>query len=237
MRLSSGTRSLVAVLGIIFLAVFGWMYVQANQTEVAYVYDRDIGSFEFVGSAEGFIRAVTIPTNRDFEAVTDPTLIVGKYIGQNAVQSGSLVQANHLVDDLPQGRRAFPKGLLPVGTTAYVLDIPVNIQGIYEEADFIDVIAIVDENEIPSPDDRAYLIFQKVKTLGVIEDKFVVALTFEQIAAYEGWKNINNIEFVAAINQESNGNYPPLHEAKLFVDPDRIPVIYDVPTPTPQAIE
>ena len=236
MRLSSGTRSLVAVLGIIFLAVFGWMYVQANQTEVAYVYERDIPPFEFIGSAQGNIRQITIPTNRDFEAITDPEQIIGKYISSVGVEANSLVQSNHLIEDLPSGRRTFPRGLLPLGTKAYVLDIPENIAGVFAEGDLIDLIAIVDEDAIPSPDDRAYLIFQKVQTLGIVEEKFLVALTFEQIAAYEGWKNIPNVEFQAAINQDANGDFPPLFQAPLFVDDANLGDVYSPATPTPELV-
>lgn len=236
MRLSSGTRSLVAVLGIIFLAVFGWMYVQANQTERAFVYARDIPPFEFIEKADGNIRAITIPSNRDFEAITDAEQIVGKYVGANGVEADALVQNNQLITDLPSGRRSFPRGLLPLGTKAYVLDIPENIAGVFAEGDFIDLIAVVDEDNIPSPDDSAYLIFQKVQTLGIVEEKFLVALTFEQIAAYEGWKNIPNIEFRAAINQDANGDFPPLFQAPLFVDDENLGNVYSRPTPTPELL-
>lgn len=237
MRLSSSTRSLVAILGVIFLAVFGWMYLQANQTEVAYVFARDIPAYEFIGSAEGNLRAVTVPANRDFAVITDAREIVGKYIGPVGVSADSLIQSSQLVAELPSGQRSFPEALRPIGKRAYVVDIPANLAGIFNSSDYIDLIAIVNEDEVPTPDDRAVLLFQKVRTLGIIDKKFTVAFSIEQIAAYEGWKSIPGVAFTAAISQEANGDFPPLYQLPLYIDegPD-LEAIYGAPTPTPEPI-
>ncbi len=216
MRIAPGTRALVAVLGVIFLGVFAWMYIQANQTEVAFVFTRDIGPYEFISSAEGFIKPVTIPKNRDFAAVTDPRQIVGKYVGPQPVLNETLVQPGALIDELPSGQRDFPLALLPIDTYGYPVDIPENITGVFRPEDYIDVLALLDEDQQPSPDDRGIVLFQKVRTLGVVENKFMVALTYEQIAAYEGWKRIPGVTFTAAINQEANSDFPPLYEVPLF---------------------
>ncbi|MEM8856983.1 MAG: SAF domain-containing protein [Chloroflexota bacterium] len=236
MRLSSSTRSLVAILGVIFLAVFGWMYLQANQTEIAYVFARDIPAYEFIGQADGNLRAVTVPANRDFTVITDPREIVGKYVGPVGVTSDALVQPNQLIENLPSGQRSFPEALLPVGKRAYVIDIPQALSGIFVASDYIDLLAIVNEDELPSADDRAVLLFQKVKTLGIIEEKFTVAFSVEQIAAYEGWKSIPGVTFTAAISQEANGDFPPLYQLPLYIeDGPNIQDIYGPPTPTPVA--
>lgn len=234
MRLSSSTRSLVAILGVIFLAVFGWMYLQANQTEVAYVFARDIPAFEFIGSAEEYLAPVTVPANRDFEVITDPREIVGKYIGPIGVRADSLVQANQLVAELPSGQRRFPEALLPVGKRAYVVEIPKSLAGIFNESDYIDLMAVVNEDGLPTPDDRAVLLFQKVRTLGVINDKFTVAFSIEQIAAYEGWKMVPGVTFTAAISQDANGDFPPLFQLPLYIEEgEGLEAIYGAPTPTP----
>lgn len=227
MRIAPGTRALVAVLGVIFLGVFAWMYIQANQTEVAYVFERDMGPYEFISSAEGFIRPITIPANRDFAAITDPREIVGKYIGPQRTAADTLIQPSQLIDELPSGQRDFPLALLPIDTYGYPVDIPNNIGGVFRPDDYIDVIALIDEDNQPSPDDRGIILFQKVRTLGLVDSKFMVALTYDQIAAYEGWKRIPNVTFTAAINQEANSDFPPLHEVPLFPDysdnPDLFP--------------
>ena len=234
MRLSSSTRSLVAILGVIFLAVFGWMYLQANQTEIAYVFARDIPAFEFIGSAEGNLRAVTVPANREFEVITDPREIVGQYIGPVGVTADGLVQPNQLVSELPSGQRSFPEALLPIGKRAYVVEIPEALTGVFETSDYIDLVAIVNEDGLPTPDDRAVLLFQKIRTLGIIEDKFTVAFSIDQIAAYEGWKSIPGVTFSAAISQEANGDFPPLYQLPLYIEEgDNIAEIYGAPTPTP----
>ncbi|MFK7800750.1 MAG: hypothetical protein AB8G95_03875 [Anaerolineae bacterium] len=237
MRLSSSTRSLVAILGVIFLAVFGWMYLQANQTEVAYVFARDIPPYEFIGSAENNLRAVTVPANRDFSVITDAREIVGKYVGPVGVSADSLIQANQLVTELPSGQRSFPEALLPIGKRGYVVEIPSSLAGIFNSTDYIDLIAIVNEDEVPTPDDRAVLLFQKVRTLGIIENKFTVAFSVEQIAAYEGWKSIPGVTFTAAISQEANGDFPPLFQLPLYIeDGPNLADIYGAPTPTPEPI-
>ena len=226
MRIAPGTRALVAVLGVIFLGVFAWMYIQANQTEVAYVFIRDLGPYEFISSAEEFIKPVTIPANRDFDAITDPRQIVGKYIGPQRVAADTLVQAGYLVAELPSGQRDFPLALLPVDTYGYPVDIPTNIQGVFRSEDFIDIIALLDEDARPSPDDRGLVLFQKVRTLGIVDNKFMVALTYEQIAAYEGWKRIPGVQFTAAINQAANSDSPPLYEVPLFPNYSANPDIF-----------
>ncbi len=227
MKIAPGTRALVAVLGVIFLGVFAWMYIQANQTEVAFVYARDIGPYEFISSAEGYIKPVTIPANRDFEAITDPRLIVGKYVAGREVAAETLVQSAHLLDELPSGQRNFPLALLPVDTYGYPVEIPTNIQGVFRPEDYIDIIALLDEDERPSAEDRGVVLFQKVRTLGIVEEKFMVALTYEQIAAYEGWKRIPGVQFTAAINQAANSDFPPLYEVPMFpnysANPDLFP--------------
>lgn len=237
MRLSNSTRSLVAILGVIFLAVFGWMYLQANQTEVAYVFERDIPAFEFIGSAEGNLRAVIVPAKREFDVITDPREIVGKYVGPISVKANTLVQPNQLISELPSGQRRFPEALLPIGKRAYVVEIPKSLSGIFQTSDYIDLIAIVNEDEVPSPDDRAVLLFQKVRTLGVIEEKFLVAFSIEQIAAYEGWRSIPGVTFVAAISQDANGDFPPLFQLPLYIEDDADGTIYGPPTPTPIPVE
>jgi len=216
MRLSGSTRSLIAILGIVFLAIFGWMFVQANQTETAYVFVRDIPPYEFISSGQ-VLREVTVPTNRDFTVITDAREIVGKYVGPVGVSADALVQANQLVAELPSGQRSFPEALLPIGKRGYVVDIPSNLSGIFNKTDYIDLIAIIDEDQVPSPDDRAVLLFQKIRTLGIIENKFTVAFSVEQIAAYEGWKNIPGVTFTAAISQEANGDFPPLYQLPLYI--------------------
>ncbi|MEM9775467.1 MAG: SAF domain-containing protein [Chloroflexota bacterium] len=236
MRLSSSTRSLVAILGVIFLAVFGWMYLQANQTERAYVFARDIPAYEFIGQAEGNLRAVTVPANREFAVITDPREIVGKYVGPVSVSADSLVQPNQLIENLPSGQRSFPEALLPIGKRAYVIELPSDLGGIFISSDYIDLMAIVNEDGLPSADDRAVLLFQKIRTLGIIEDKFTVAFSVEQIAAYEGWRNIPGVTFTAAISQEANGDFPPLYQLPLYIeDGPNIAEIYGPPTSTPIA--
>lgn len=236
MRLSSSTRSLVAILGVIFLAVFGWMYLQANQTERAYVFERDIPAYEFIGQAEGNLRPVTVPANRDFTVITDPREIVGKYVGPVGVSANSLVQPNQLVENLPSGQRSFPEALLPIGKRAYVIELPTDLTGIFTASDYIDLLAIVNEDGLPSADDRAVLLFQKIRTLGIIEEKFTVAFSVEQIAAYEGWRSIPGVTFTAAISQEANGDFPPLYQLPLYIeDGPNIADIYGPPTPTPIA--
>lgn len=238
MRIASGTRSLIAILGLIFLGVFGWMYYQANQTEVAYVFAKDIPPYTFIDNASDFLAPVTIPENRDFTAVTDVREIVGKYTGPQPVYANTLIQVEYLVDELPSGQRDFPHGLLPVGTIAYPVEIPENIQGVFRPNDLIDVIALVDEDSIPGPEDTAVVLLQKVRSLGVVEDKFMVALNYDQIAAYEGWRDLLGVTFTAAINQDANADFPPLYQAQMhpnYNDPaNGARQLFAVPTPTPQ---
>lgn len=226
MRIAPGTRALVAVLGLIFLGVFAWMYVQANRTEVAYVYSREMGPYEFISSADGFLLPVTIPANRDFEAITDPRQIVGKYVGPRGAVSNSLVQSGQLVESLPSGQRHFQMALLPIDTYGYPVAIPDNIAGVFRSEDFIDIIALLDEDGVPSPDDKGVVLFQKVRTLGITEGKFMVALTYDQIAAYEGWQRIPGVQFTAAINQEANSDFPPLFEVPLFPNYEQNPDLF-----------
>ena len=235
MRIAPGTRALVAILGVIFLAVFAWMYIQANQTEVAYVYARDLPPLQFIENGEDYIRAITVPANREFTVVTDPREIVGKYVGTQEVYEGTLVQGPHLLNELPSGQRDFPRSLLPIDTYGYPIHIPGNIGGIFRENDLIDIIALIDEDGVPSPDDKAVLLFQKIRTLGLVDNKFIVAFTYEQIAAYEGWNRLSNVVFTAAINQEANPDFQPLYELEIYpTDPNTLESIFGIATPTPE---
>ncbi len=237
MRIAPGTRALVAILGVIFLAVFAWMYIQANQTEVAYTYAQNMAPYTFIDNAQEDLIAITIPKNRDFEAVTNVQNIVGKYVGAQEVYAGTLVQAPNLIAELPSGQRIFPRDLLPIDTYAYPINIPTNISGVFQDDDLIDLLAFIDEDGEPSPDDKAVLVFQKVKTLGLVGGQFMVALTYEQIAAYEGWNRLPGVTFTAAINQPANPNLQTLREFEIYpTDQESLDEIFGVMTPVPNPL-
>ena len=237
-------RFVVMVIMIVLLGVIGGLVWLTQQIETAYVYKEEMKPYTFIGSSEQLER-VTVPRYRDFEAVTDVRLIVGMYVGGKPVVGGVLVHPADLVVAPPSGQRRFAEGLLPPNTVAYPVEIPEGAAGVYEVSDLIDIFAVerpdLDEGVVLedgiNPDDVATLLFQKVRTLGVVEGRFLVALTHQQVVAYEGWKSRPNVSFIAAITQQINPDLPALEEYPLHLDYDGNPVargIWGVPTVTPE---
>lgn len=54
----------------------------------------------------------------------------------------------------------------------------------------------------------------------------MVALTYDQIAAYEGWRRIPGVQFTAAINQAANSDFPPLFEVPLYPNYEQNPNLF-----------
>lgn len=242
--ISRRIKLVVLIVVILASAMAGLMYYSANQLEVAYVWTKNMGEWTYVqNNTEEFLVPVEVPKNRDFEVVTDPAAIVGMYTSQSVVK-GQLVQASMLAPSLPDGQRRFEQGILPVGTRAYPIDIPPQIAGTFNINDLIDIYVLLDRDGVPSADDTMIMLFQKVTFLGPARSgdsgsSYLVSLTPEQIAAYEGWLRLEGIEFTGAITQPANGNYQPLHEFLVHPDynnPD-IREMFAPPTPTPPAVE
>ncbi len=238
-------RFIIMVVTIVLIGVIGGLVWLTQQVEAAYVYKEDLKPFTFITTSEQLER-VTVPRYRDFTAITDPSAIVGLYVGPKPVAAGSLVHPADLVITPPLGQRQFSEGFLPPNTVAYPIDLPSEVQGVYQISDAIDIFVVERPEEGLetangiNPADQAILLFQKVKTLGVVNGKFLVALTHQQVAAYEGWKSRKNITFIAAITQAINPDLPPLESYPLHLDYDGNPIareIWAVPTPTPEPIQ
>jgi hypothetical protein len=244
MRNSPATRIFFGVLFLVFIAVMAYFYWLNGQTEYAYVYKTDIPAFTFISSETEQLERITVPKNRDFEVVSDPRTIVGMYVGEHPVFAGHFVRAEHLIPELPTGQRRFDQGLLPVGTTAYqiILDEDLGrLREVYKTSDWVNLMAIVAENEEqPSPSDMGVLVFQKARALELTESGLWVALTPEQIAAYEGWKRQPFVRaFQLAVTQPANPDLPALSQYPLNPDYGNETVretLFGVPTPTPEPL-
>lgn len=236
MRVGPGIRAIFFFIVLSMIGAGVYLFYLSTQVETAYVFAKDLDRYTFIeNNSEDFLRRVTIPQHRDFEVITNPAEIVGKFTDQ-PVYSGQLIQGAMLIDELPDGRRLFPRGLLPEGTEAYPIAVPENIGAIFAESDLVNIYALLILNEVPSPEDIGILLFQKVTSLGVIDGNFVVALSPEQIMAYEGWQRREGVSFTASISQEANWDYPPLQAFVLYPDynSDEGRALFARPTPQPE---
>lgn len=220
--ISTRIRWLFAVLSLLAMGSAALLYWASVQIETAYVFARDLPRHEFIkSSGPDYLQPVSVPKQRAFEAITDPRAIVGMYTDQR-VSQGQLVHPSMLIAELPRGQRQFERGLLPIGTRAYPVDIPGIMTGLFQVDDLLDIYVLWDQDGEPSPDDRAVILLQKVTFLGAAgngdQDSYLVALTPEQIAAYEGWKRLKGVSFTGAITQAANGDYQPLHEILIYPD-------------------
>lgn len=237
MRVTPALRLIMFVLGLLLAGVAAYAYTLTAQVERAYVFAEDLPQYAFIDSSDR-LKAVTIPAQRDFEAATDPQQIVGMYTGQ-AVRGGQLVQPALLLPALPDGRRHFEAGLLPLGTAGYPVPIPADIAALFEPNDLVDILVKVNQDSLPGEEDVLFPLFQKVSALESLEDgKLVVGLTYQQIAVFEGLKDMEGVSFTAAITQEANGDYPALYPSQLYPDLNRSDIreLFAAPTPAPTPV-
>lgn len=238
MGINKRIRSVFVILFLLGSVAAGFLYWQSTQTEKAYVFAADFKQFTFIqNSTEDFLLMVDVPKNRDFTAITDPNQIVGMYTAREMV-SNTLVQEGLLIHELPTGQRQFERGLLPVNSRAYPIDIPSNIAGTFQLDDLLDVYMIINTDGEASPDDRGVVLYQKVTFLGEEGGQYLVALSPEQIMAYEGWKLVEGTSFTAAITQPANGDYAPLSELLMFPDYQQPEArdLFAPPIPTPDPV-
>ena len=135
-------RFIVMVITIVLIGVIGGLVWLTQQVEVAYTYQENLKPFTFIHSSEQLER-VTVPRIRDFTAITDVTTIVGMYVGPKPVAADSLVHPADLVTAPPSGQRQFSEGLLPPNTVAYPIDLPNEVQGVYQISDYIDILSLI----------------------------------------------------------------------------------------------
>jgi hypothetical protein len=238
MRIGPGIRGIFFIIILLAASAAAYLFYLSTLTETAYVFAEDLDRYTFIeNNSEDFLRRISVPQHRDFEAITDPAQIVGKYVNQ-PVYDGQLVQRTILISQLPDGRRLFPRGLLPHNTEAFPITVPANVLPIFREEDLVNIYAIItyDPEGIPSEDDLGVLLFQKVTNLGVAGDQIVVALTPEQIMAFEGWQRLEGVRFTASISQEANWDYPPMQPFPLYPDynTDAGRELFARPTATPE---
>ncbi|MCP4424876.1 MAG: hypothetical protein GY803_10315 [Chloroflexi bacterium] len=234
MRITPAIRFVAIFLSLVLAGLAAYTYHQSTQQELAYVFVENLPQYTRIESEEQ-LKEVWIPKDRDFSAVTNAALILGMYTGQN-VTGGQLVQPSLLLERLPDGRRKFDNGLLPVNTDGYPILIPPDIAAIFQADDLVDIFVIVNQDGLPSDDDVMYPLFQKIRALQVQEGgSLVVALNYSQLAVYEGLRNAPGVSFTAAINQEANGDYPPLYPSQLYPDMNQevIKNLFAAPTPIP----
>lgn len=228
MRISPIIRLMALGIALCAIGAGGWITYRATLSDVAYVFNQDIPQYTFIDNSDTYLTRVSVPRDRDFMVIDDPTQIVGKYTSQ-AVYATQLVQEPHLLEALPDGRRPFAYGLLPENTRAYPLEIPdpTLAQLVQAESDWVDIYILFDEDGFPNGDDKLILLFQKARALEATESHLVVGLDVRQIAAYEGWKAVEGVSFTAGISQEANGDYTPLYQADLYPNYDD-PAILDL---------
>jgi len=212
-------RQLALLLALLCLAAAGGLYYQTQRFETGYIFASDLA--QYVPVSEADLQPITVPLSRDYPILTDKGSIVGQYTRQ-AVYAGQPAQTALLSASLPSGQRSFPAGLLPVDTRAYPVEIPANIAGTFQIEDQLDLFLLLPEADGTGrllPESRMVVVFQKVPFLGEVTGKYFVALTLEQIAAYEGIKSWASLQetaqFTAAITQPANGDVPPLYEISM----------------------
>jgi hypothetical protein len=238
MRIGPGIRGFFFVVVLLAAGAASYLFYLSMQTETAYVFAKDLERYTFIeNNGEDYLHRVSIPQYRDFQAITDPAQIVGMYVNQ-PVYGGQIVQGAMLISQLPDGRRLFPRGLLPENTEAFPIAVPNNVLPIFHEEDLVNIYAIItlDPSGLPSEDDIGVLLFQKVTNLGVADNQIIVALTPEQIMAFEGWQRLEGVRFTASISQEANWDYPPMQPFPLYPDynTDTGRALFARPTPTPE---
>jgi hypothetical protein len=233
-----GIRFLLIGVALALGGLSAYFYHQSTLTDRAYVFKTDLDPYTFIGDANEYLEAVSVPKQRNFEAATAGQ-ILGRYTNQ-PVRVGQLVQTAVLIDQPPDGHRQFANGLLPINTRAYVISLAGGVSQIFKPDDLVDIIALLKAGDLPSPEDKAVVLFQKVWVLESLGGGgIVVALTYEQIAAYEGWTRVPGITFTAAISQPANGDYPGLHNVLMYPDYNdpAVQAMFAVPTPTPAPAE
>lgn len=239
MRMTPAFRVVAIVLALALGGVAVYTYTISTKSERAYVFIEDTPQYTFIESTEA-LKPISVPVNRDFLAITNPSQIVGQYTNQQ-VYAGQLVQPGLLMAQLPDGRRQFEYGLLPIDVGGYPVAISSDVAAVFRPDDLVDILVIIDQDGLPGDDDMIIPLFQKVRALEVVgaddsqSGTLVVGLNYQQIGVYEGLKAMEGVSFTAAINQPANADYPALYPSQLYPDLND-PIIrnlFAAPTPTP----